>query len=294
MIASRQCSCFETVVLGVALALMAACGGGGVAGSRQPGGGDGKPNDGGTGSIGACGVAQATGLTSAGPAEGIWRGGIEVFLGTYLFANYPIAGVIAEDGEAYFQVGRSQLWVGTVSASGAGGVQTSLVGYGRLEGAGIGGPVNGKEVSRLTALVFGGATAHTSLTGRYSAAPFAGCEEFALPFDERYLHPASLESIAGVYTAIEEEGYALTVTVHSDGQLDGSDTRGCVLFGDVTIPTASRSYYRAVARVSSCGPLNGRYAGLMFLRDHAEPGDNLSLVMSLSNRDSAIFYALTR
>ena len=293
MVALRHASRVASLTLGIALAVVAGCGGGSSAPAGNSGGGDDDPPAEGPDTTSVCGIRQASELSSPGPAEGIWRGRIEVWMGTYLFAIYPLSGLVAADGEAYFQVGSAQLWAGTVLASES-GVRTSLTTYWRSADGGLGGSNDAQVSSAHSNLVFSDATSRTSLTGRYTAAPFAICEDFELQFDDGYLRPASLASIAGVYSAAKEDGYALTVTIHSDGQLDGSDTRGCVLYGNVTIPDSTKNIYRAAVATSSCETLNGSFEGLMYQQDFAEPDDNASLVMLLSNGENAIFYTLTR
>jgi hypothetical protein len=291
MVALRYASRVVSLTLGIALAVIAGCGGGSSAPAGNSGGGDDEPPT--DGPAGVCGIPQASGLSSPGPAEGIWRGRVEIWAGTYLFAVYPLSGLVTADGEAYFQVGSSQLWAGTVLASES-GVRTSVTPYWRSADGGLGGSNDAPISSAHLNLTFSDATSRTSLTGRFTAYPFASCEDFELQFDDGYLRPASLSSVAGVYSAAEEDGYTLTVTIHADGQLDGSDTRGCVLYGDVTIPDSTKNIYRAVVAASSCATLNGHFEGLMYQQDFAQPDDNASLVMLLSNGDNAIFYTLTR
>jgi hypothetical protein len=82
--------------------------------------------------------------------------------------------------------------------------------------------------------------------------------------------------------------------MHSDGQLDGSDTNGCVLLGSVTVPDPAKNHYSAVADASSCGTLSGHYTGLIYLADGGTPNDNAGLQLFLANPDAAIFDTLYR
>jgi hypothetical protein len=45
------------------------------------------------------------------------------------------------------------------------------------------------------------------------------------------------------------------------GQLTGSDSRGCVFNGNVSVPDATHNLYQISATVTSCGILNGSYQG---------------------------------
>jgi hypothetical protein len=102
-----------------------------------------------------------------------------------------------------------------------------------------------------------------------------------------------LATAAGVYTASDSSGYTLTVTIHRDGQLDGSDTKGCTLIGSVDVPDPAVNYYSAIADATTCGILDGHYLGMLTLSDVA-PNDNSVLRLSLSNSAAAIFNRLTR
>jgi hypothetical protein len=79
--------------------------------------------------------------------------------------------------------------------------------------------------------------------------------------------PASLATLAGVYTRATATGYTVTLAIAADGRLSGSDTRGCVLNGLATVPDPGRNLYRLTATVTSCGALNGDYAGMGTLVD---------------------------
>jgi hypothetical protein len=79
--------------------------------------------------------------------------------------------------------------------------------------------------------------------------------------------PASLATLAGVYTRSTVSGYTITLAIGADGRLSGNDTRGCVLNGLAIVPDPSRNLYRLTASVTSCGTLNGDYAGMGTLVD---------------------------
>ena len=84
----RQSSLVAAMILGLIAVQFAACGGGG--GSQVgPGGSDsgsGTGSGGGTGGgdpgpTGACGLSQASGITSPGPTEGAWTGAFPILSG---------------------------------------------------------------------------------------------------------------------------------------------------------------------------------------------------------------------
>jgi hypothetical protein len=126
-----------------------------------------------------------------------------------------------------------------------------------------------------------------SLTGQYKGA-LSDCRELSLTYSSLYKDPASLAILAGVYTSADQEVHTLTLTIHADGQMDGSDLRGCVVVGSVTVPDSTKNYYSGTADVTSCGDLNGHYDGMLSLIDNSQ------LRVALSNSGAAIFGALQR
>jgi hypothetical protein len=232
-------------------------------------------------------LSQATGVASPGPAEGAWTGAFPALAGIAQVSGH---GVVAADGTSVFQVGDSELWVGSVLASENGAVASDLTRYARANTGGAGGSrIPGEPVEGV--LAFDRAVARTRLYGAYRG-PLSNCQGLSLRYDDVYQHPASLQEIAGVYTATQDAGYTLTITVHDDGQLDGSDTRGCVLIGNVTVPDETRNVYRAVADASTCGGLDGQYAGILSLR--VSENRLAWLDLALVAPDTAIFYSLSR
>jgi hypothetical protein len=222
-----------------------------------------------------------------GPAEGAWSGAFPYLFGIDITFG---SGVVAADGTAVFNVANSELWVGSVLATDDGAVASTLTRYARPNAGGPGGPRSaGSPVPE--ALAFERAVPHATLSGAY-VGPLSDCQDISLRYDTVYQYAASLQEIAGVYSASEDDGYTLTVTVHDDGQLDGSDSQGCVLIGNVTVPDASKNIYRATATASACGDLDGEYRGLLSLRLSE---NRLSwLDLALAAPDTAIFYRLSR
>lgn len=92
---------------------------------------------------------------------------------------------------------------------------------------------------------------------------------FRVEMSEMWNRPASLAALAGVYTRSTVTGYTVTLAVGADGRLSGSDSRGCVLNGFATVTDPSRNLYRLTATLTSCGTLDGDYAGMGTLFDAA-------------------------
>jgi hypothetical protein len=103
---------------------------------------------------------------------------------------------------------------------------------------------------------------------------------------------ASLDALQGIYTASLANGYALTITIDRSGEINGSDSRGCVVRGMATTPRTSEAAFGLGFSVSSCGASNGRFLGSAALIDR--PGRPASLFLSASNENAAIGWQLAR
>jgi hypothetical protein len=108
---------------------------------------------------------------------------------------------------------------------------------------------------------------HTASTtsGRYTGSGDTGT--FNMSLSPMWDRPASLGTVAGVYTRSTSNGYTMTMTVSANGQVNASDSRGCLLNGTVGVPDAAHNMYRMNATVTSCGALDGVYQGMGTLLD---------------------------
>jgi hypothetical protein len=102
-------------------------------------------------------------------------------------------------------------------------------------------------------------------SGRFSGSGDDGT--FSMSLSPMWNRPASLDSVAGVYTRSTSNGYTMTMTIGANGQLMASDSRGCVANGTVVVPDGLHNMYRIDATVSSCGSLDGSYGGMGTLLD---------------------------
>ena len=105
----------------------------------------------------------------------------------------------------------------------------------------------------------------TGMTGQFNGGGDAG--SFAMNLSPMWNRTGSLSEAAGVYMRTTSSGYAMEMTISSNGQMSGHDTRGCVFSGTVTVPDAAHNLYRLEASVSSCGALDGAYTGMGTLVD---------------------------
>jgi hypothetical protein len=84
---------------------------------------------------------------------------------------------------------------------------------------------------------------------------------FNLSMHPAHDRPASLDALAGTYTRTTSSGYTMTMSFTQDGQLTGYDSRGCLFNGTVAVAGPDHNLYRIDATVTSCGILDGSYAG---------------------------------
>ncbi|MGB0836233.1 MAG: hypothetical protein ACPGR2_17110 [Psychrobium sp.] len=77
---------------------------------------------------------------------------------------------------------------------------------------------------------------------------------------------AMFSRLMGTYAS---EDQTTSLVFDDDGDITGSDTRGCVFNGSSSIPNDKINIYRISLRVESCGALDGKYTGLAYWRAHA-------------------------
>ncbi len=107
--------------------------------------------------------------------------------------------------------------------------------------------------------------ASATMQGRHSGTGDSGT--FTASRSPMWMRAASLDDAAGVYTRTTSSGYAMTMTISANGQMQASDSTGCTISGDVTIPDPARNLYRIDAIVTSCGDLDGTHHGAGSLLD---------------------------
>ena len=103
------------------------------------------------------------------------------------------------------------------------------------------------------------------MSGLHSGAGDTG--HFSLTRNPMWSRPASLQTLAGVYSRSTWSGYSMTMAIGTDGQIVATDTRGCSITGAATVPDATRNLYALSATVTSCGSLDGTYQGKGTLLD---------------------------
>ena len=116
--------------------------------------------------------------------------------------------------------------------------------------------------------------------------------DFALP-SERSARTASVAALQGSFTTTSRSGYTFTLTVDRNGEVNGADTRGCIVRGVAAAPTSGMSAFRVTLDVSACGKSNGRFMGEAALIA-GTANRPASLFLSASNANAAIGWRLSR
>ncbi len=108
-------------------------------------------------------------------------------------------------------------------------------------------------------------------------------------FNPEYDNDSSLATIAGVYTRTSTGtggSFTLTVTIEANGNLSGSDTRGCLMTGTVQADLPTINAYAFTWNATNCPGvgLNGNFAGrLSLLNSPMVPGARVLAFFAHSN-----------
>jgi hypothetical protein len=150
--------------------------------------------------------------------------------------------------------------------------------------------VDSKALQKLAVTSRGAASGSLLVSDR---AAMARHVDFAVPFDKGFNRKASLDALEGIYSVSTATGYSFTLTVDRTGEVNGSDSRGCVVRGVAALPPSGIAAYRLSLELSSCGRSDGRFAGSAALVNgtSARPG---GLFLSASNENFAMGWRLTR
>jgi hypothetical protein len=238
------------------LAFAAGCGGGSgsAANGTTPTGGSGGS------------VTPATGPTTTG----VYKGTIT---STTTGQTTPVMAMVDAHGQANWMSTDGRVWTGTMPMTGA-HFDASLMGQMYTGTTFPDGSTAGNGMMSVD-----NASGHMS--GRFNGSGDAG--NFDLILNSMWNRPASLPAVAGVYTRSSWTGYAMTMTIGTNGQLMANDSRGCSINGTVTIPDAIHNLYSITATVTSCGSLDGAYQGHGTLLDADAMRDWMSAMHPLEH-----------
>lgn len=225
------------VVLSTGLA-MSGCGGGGGGGDARPGGSTPPP------------PAVPTATTA-----GLWKGTIS---SDSTGQSAGVVALTAADGQSVWMTTDGRVWQGQVPAH-ADRYETTFAGHMYAGAHFPDGTNHGPStfsVDHHSATATGGHHSGNGDRGSFELLPS--------PMWDR---PASLETLAGVYTRTTSTGYAITLSIDANGQVHGSDSTGCVFDGTVHVPDPAHDLYGIEMHLSSCGTLDGDYRGMGTLLD---------------------------
>lgn len=208
-------------------------------------------------------------------AAGIWTGTYRIDGQT---EDQNIRALVTEEGDYILQTSgtAARLFIGSGASQTGGSFSANAPAY-SLTSAG-----------KTPASVQGAIVERVSIAGSYS---FTGeSAHFTMAYQNAYERPASLATLAGVYSAS-----STSVAVNADGSFMLSMSAGCTMNGSFTVPTATRNYYRWSGSLTSCGSSNGPASGIAHLED-APPGANNRLRMFGQNdaQTFAIVFGLVK
>lgn len=235
-------------VTGLALAaivlVVTACGGGGggssVATATAP-----APTGG----------ANSPATPPAASTSGVWKGTIA---STTTGRSVPLVALTGVDGHSVWMTTDGRVWSGSMPTTGD-HFDATFSGH-MSEGDHF---PDGTDHGTASMMIDHHSSSMTS--GRYSGSGDAGT--FDMGPNPMWDRPSALDVVAGVYTRSTSNGYTMTMTIGANGQVTGSDSRGCVFTGTVTVPDPTHNIYGMDTTVTTCGSLDGHYQGMGTLLD---------------------------
>lgn len=204
---------------------------------------------------GSSSTTPASPPTGAATTPGVWKGTIT---STTTSQSASVVALTGADGHSFWMTTDGRVWSGQVPMTGD-HFTTTFSGH-MYEGAHF---PDGTNHGTASMMIDHHSASTTS--GRYVGNGDTGT--FEMVPSPMWIRPAALGTVAGVYTRTTSNGYAMTMTIGANGQLFGSDSRGCVISGTVDIPDPTHNMHRIDATVTSCGSLDGHYQGMGTLLD---------------------------
>jgi hypothetical protein len=226
------------------LLLAAGCGGGG---STGPVGSSTPAQAGGTATSGGMATAQA--------AAGVWEGSVS---SQSTGQAVPVLGFVDARGMSAWMTADGRVLAGPMAGMSVGG-RSPMAAFVDGGAAFPTGAPGGPMTFMLEALDPG------AISGRFDGLGegFGMRATMAAAFNR----PASLATLAGVYSRATSAGYTISMAIDATGSFTANDSRGCTIGGTAKVPDAMRNLYELAATVTSCGALNGTYAGAGTLLD---------------------------
>ena len=201
------------------------------------------------------GAAPSPTTPTAATTPGVWKGTIT---STTTGQSASVVALTGSDGHSVWMTTDGRVWSGQVPMTGD-HFNATFSGH-MYEGAHF---PDGTNQGTASMMIDHHSASTTS--GRYTGSGDAGT--FDMVPSPMWIRPTSLGTVAGVYTRTTSNGYTMTMTIGANGQLTGSDSRGCVLNGTVDVPDPTHNMHRIDATVTWCGSLDGHYQGMGTLLD---------------------------
>jgi hypothetical protein len=233
---TRFNSLLAASIAAAAVLALTACGGGG---------GGGSPN--------STSNNNGSGAGSNKTASGVWQGTVaSTTTGTSNFV-----GITNMSGNSIWMTTDGRVWTGQMPTTGT-QVSVSMAGY-MYPGRQFPDGTNYGTWAMM------GSYANGTWRGQLNGSGDATTFNYSM--HPGYNRPASLALLAGTYTRTTSIGYTMTWSFTQNGQITGSDSRGCVFNGTLSVPDPTHNLYQINATVTSCGILNGSYQGQGTLLD---------------------------
>ena len=215
--------------------------------------------------------------TNESPA-GIWEG---TFTSTVFNAVDQVLGVATATGDIRFiSIDSGSQFFGQVTVSGD-AVSGTLRAVSLAGGQFAGGPASG------SVNIEGTLSARNSISGTFIGVGDEGT--FSLTFNNLYDRDSSILKVQDHWSAPETifkillpglGAAPIGLAIQDTGDFAGADTDGCDYSGSIGILDPDFNIYDAALTVSSCGQLDGQYAGYGVLGDTLQADDTITLAVS--------------
>jgi CRISPR-associated protein Csb1 len=138
------------------------------------------------------------------------------------------------------------------------------------------GTVNGFFIGggRFTTSTLNGTFAEQSDIGGTFSSSYGTTGTLSVSFDPLFNRPSPLALLEGTWS-YTEPGYSISIDVDDQGEINGSDSDGCVFFGVASVLDPEHNTYGIDIDVTNCGPMNDTYSGLAILNDELTLNDTL-------------------
>jgi hypothetical protein len=128
-----------------------------------------------------------------------------------------------------------------------------------------------------------------SFTGTFSSD--LGSSAFTYSYSPFYDRDSSLSAVSGNWSGTDFSG-VFTVTIDSNGKIQGSNSDGCIYSGHIGLIDSSYNAYSLSITIFDCGSFDAMYSGVASLDDTSIAND--TLVTAVSTPTTALVLPLNR